>query len=605
MDTQCYSVASRTIDTLLAWIKSGEIAIPEIQRPFVWDATKVCNLLDSLYQGYPVGYLIVWRNPKIKLKDGSSSSDRRILIDGQQRVTALMAAILGHEVLTKDYATMRIRIAFHPDKQQFKVWNAAIAKDPSWIDDVSKVFVPGSSQIELTENFTENNPGADRRKISLIIEKLRNIIHNPVGVIELKHDLTIDIVTEIFVRVNSSGVSLSPADFAMSKIAVHENFGGDLLRKAIDYFCHLSVAPEFLLHLEKKDKVFVNSEFFPKMRWLKNVKDDLYDPTYTDMLRVSFTSEFSRGKLQDLVALLSGRNFDTQQYEEAIIEESFTRLKRGILAFMDKTYFNSITMILRSAGFLTNSLISSHNAINFAFILYLRGRREDLPATEIERLVRCWYAMSILTSRYSGSIETTFDDDIRMIDIQGVQTYAESVIENELPPTFWTGILPQQLMETSSASSPYFIAYQAAQAQLGDKGFLSAEIMVRNLLLNRGDKHHIFPRKYLQTKGVKPSRYNQIANFVIAQSEINIAISDKAPERYFCELTEQCNGGKQYYGGITDRKKLLTNFAENCIPESMLDSAQPSFEDFLAERRQLMALKIKKWFESLSRSPHE
>lgn len=133
MATQRYSVTPHPIETLLTWVKSGEIAIPEIQRPFVWDATKVRNLLDSLYQGYPVGYLIAWRNPSVRLKDGSKSSGKRILIDGQQRVTALMAALLGQEVLTKDYETVRIRIAFHPVEERFEVSNPAIQKDASWI----------------------------------------------------------------------------------------------------------------------------------------------------------------------------------------------------------------------------------------------------------------------------------------------------------------------------------------------------------------------------------------------------------------------------------------------------------------------------------------
>jgi uncharacterized protein with ParB-like and HNH nuclease domain len=129
MTTQRYSVTPHPIETLLTWVKSGEIAIPEIQRPFVWDATKVRNLLDSLYQGYPVGYLIVWRNPTIKLKDGSMSAGKRILIDGQQRITALMAALLGREVLTKDYETVRIRIAFNPLEDKFEVSNPAIQKN--------------------------------------------------------------------------------------------------------------------------------------------------------------------------------------------------------------------------------------------------------------------------------------------------------------------------------------------------------------------------------------------------------------------------------------------------------------------------------------------
>lgn len=598
MATQRYSVTPHPIETLLTWVKSGEIAIPEIQRPFVWDATKVRNLLDSLYQGYPVGYLITWRNPTVKLKDGSLSAGKRILIDGQQRVTALMAALLGREVITKDYDTARIRIAFNPVKEHFEVSNPAIAKDPEWIEDVSVLFSPDSDLIEIIEHYVAHNPSADRKTVGKVLQRVGKIVNNHVGVIELAEDLDIETVTEIFIRVNSAGVELSQADFAMSKIAVNEKYGGNLLRKAIDYFCHLAVAPEFAAKIEKGDPDFARSEFWPAMRWLKDTSDDLYDPTYTDMLRVAFTSEFGRGRLQDLVALLSGRNFNTKQYEEAIAKDSFDKLKKGILAFMNKTHFDRLTMILRSAGFVTSDLITSRNAVNFAYILYLQGRRQKVPADELERLVRRWYVMSILTGRYAGNPETTFDFDIRQIAAQRLVRYVDTVIENELPSTFWTGMLPQ-LMETSSAKSPYFIAYLAAQTRLGDKGFLSQDITVRDLLLNRGDRHHVFPRKYLQRQGLSRSHYNQIANFVMAQSEINIAIGDKAPEDYFKEIVEQVNGGPKRYGGITDPAVLQQNFEENCLPASLLDGHVPNYETFLAERRRLMALRIKRWFEVL------
>jgi hypothetical protein len=598
MATQRYSVTPHPIETLLTWVKSGEIAIPEIQRPFVWDATKVRNLLDSLYRGYPVGYLITWRNPTVKLKDGTLSAGKRILIDGQQRITALMAALLGREVLTKDYDTVRIRIAFHPQEERFEVSNPAIAKDPAWLADIAELFSPTASVFQIVTGYCQRNQGTSQDAVFATIERLRKIIHNHVGVIELADDLDIVTVTEIFIRVNSAGVELSQADFAMSKIAVNEKYGGNLLRKAIDYFCHLAVAPEFASKIEKGDSDFVRSEFWPAMRWLKDVNDDLYDPTYTDMLRVAFTFEFGRGKLQDLVALLSGRNFETKQYEESIAEESFAKLKSGILAFMNKTHFDRLTMILRSAGFVTSDLITSRNAVNFAYIVYLRGRREELAADEIESLVRRWYAMSILTGRYTGSPETAFDFDIRQIEAQGLRSYADAVIATELPDSFWTGMLPQ-LMETSSAQSPYFIAYLAAQARLGDKGFLSKDITVRDLLLNRGDKHHIFPRRYLQQQGLSRGQYNQIANFVMAQSEINIAIGDKPPEVYFKEIAEQVNGGPKHYGGITDPELLRQNFEENCLPESLLNGQVPGYETFLAERRRLMALRIKRWFEVL------
>jgi hypothetical protein len=598
MSTQRYSVTPHPIETLLTWVKAGEIAIPEIQRPFVWETTKVRNLLDSLYQGYPIGYLIAWRNPTVKLKDGTSSAGKRILIDGQQRVTALMAGLLGREVLTKDYETVRIRIAFHPQTEKFEVANPAIRKDVAWIEDVAAVFAPDADMIELTEGYAAKNPTADRRLVGRVLQKLAKIINNHVGLIELAEDLDIETVTEIFIRVNSAGAELSQADFAMSKIAANETYGGNILRKAIDHFCHLAVAPDLLGRIEKGDKAFAASEFLPQMRWRKDANDDIYAPIYTDMLRVAFTSEFGRGKLADLVALLSGRNFETKRYEDAITEASFGRLKQGIMRFIKKTHFERITMILRSAGFVTSDLIGGQNAVNFAYILYLRGRVAKVPAADLERLVRRWYAMAILRGRYTGSPETAFDFDIRQVEARGLVTYAESVIEAELPQSFWTGMLPQ-LMDTSSGKSPYFLAYKAAQVKLGDKGFLSRDITVLDLLMNRSDVHHVYPSNHLKKQGLARGRYNQIANFVLAQSEINIAIGDKAPDQYFKELVQQCMGGKKKYGGITDLDELRANLRMSCLPDAMLDDEIPAYDEFLEERRKLMAQKIKSWFEAL------
>ena len=598
MATQRYSVTPHPIETLLTWVKSGEIAIPEIQRPFVWDATKVRNFLDSLYQGYPVGYLIAWRNPTVRLKDGTLSAGKRILIDGQQRVTALMAALLGHTVLTKNYETVRIRIAFNPMVERFEVHNPAIAKDPAWIDDISVLFAPDVYLGDIVDSYVDKNPGVERSEVGRVLERLKKIVNNHIGLIELAEDLDIETVTEIFIRVNSAGVELSQADFAMSKIAANESYGGHLLRKAIDYFCHLSRSPEFHSQVEQNDRAFTESEFWPRMRWLKDVNDNLYDPTYTDMLRVAFMSQFERGRLQDLVALLSGRNFETREYEERIAEESFAKLKIGVHAFINHTYFERLLMILRSAGFVTADLISGHNAVNFAYVLYLRGRAQGVPAEELERLVRRWYVMSVLTGRYTGTPETAFDLDIRQIESQGLTRYAELVFATELPESFWTGMLPQ-LLETSSVVSPYFIAFKAAQACLDDRGFLSRSITVQDLLLHQGDHHHIFPRKYLQKLGFSRGRYNQIANFAVTQSEINIAIGDTPPEVYFRELQEQVNGGPKKYGGITDPEDLRRNFEENCIPLSVLNGEVPDYETFVNERRRLMALRIKSWFEKL------
>ncbi len=598
MATQRYSVTPHPIDTLLTWVKSGEIAIPEIQRPFVWDATQVRNLLDSLYQGYPIGYLIDWRNPTVKLKDGTPSAGKRILIDGQQRVTALMAALLGIEVLTKDYETVRIRIAFHPQQETFEVSNPAIRKDVAWLPDIAEIFSPSAKLLQITKAYTSANPGVDEDSLFSTLERLRKIVNNHVGVIELSDDLDIETVAEIFIRVNSAGAPLNQADFAMSKISVNETYGGNALRKAIDYFCHLAIAPDFYGVIQRNDPAFAKTEYFSQMSWMRRENDDIYDPSYSDMLRVAFTTEFRRGKLQDLVALLSGRNFETKQYEDAIIQDSFTRMKSAVLRFINETHFKRFLMIIRSAGFVDASMIGSQNALNVAYILYLTLRDQKLPAEEIERLVRRWFVMSVLTGRYSGSPESTIDYDVRQIDAQGIESYAESLIRGELSDAFWNAGLPQS-MDTSASSSPYFRVFQAAQIKLNDKGFLSRDISVRELIEVKSDVHHIFPRDYLKKQGMTRGQYNQIANYAVAQSEINISIGKKEPSVYIAQVLDQCNGGKKRYGNITNIDELRENFRMNCIPDGVEKMGFEDFRTFLDERRKLMAQKIKKYFEAL------
>ncbi len=396
MPTQRYGVTQPPIDTLFAWINSGEIAIPEIQRPFVWNGSKVRDLLDSLFRGYPVGYLIAWRNPNVKLKDGTPSDGKRILIDGQQRVTALMAALVGKEVVNKDYQRQRIRIAFHPKEERFEVTNPAIEKDKAWISDIAPLFVADAELLNIVQDYCTANAGSNMNDILQSILRLKGITSNQIGMIELNSDLEIETVTEIFIRVNSQGVPLSQADFAMSKIAVNETYGGNTLRKAIDYFCHLARSPEFF-HILTNDAVFAQSDLYQPLIWMKDLNDELYDPSYTDMLRVAFASEFGRGKLEDLVALLSGRNFETREYEQEIIEDTFKRLKEGIIRFMNQNHFKTFLMILRSAGFVDPSLIGSQNAVNFAYMLYLWLRKKGVPAAEIERGVRKWFVFSMLT----------------------------------------------------------------------------------------------------------------------------------------------------------------------------------------------------------------
>lgn len=139
-----YEVNQQLIQNLLSWVSSGAIAIPEIQRPFVWDATKVRDLMDSLYKGFPIGYIIAWQNPNIRLKDGSMSVGKKILIDGQQRVTALTVAVLRQYVFNRNYKHVKIKIAFNPLTETFEVQNPAIKKDKAWLSALVAGLVYGS-----------------------------------------------------------------------------------------------------------------------------------------------------------------------------------------------------------------------------------------------------------------------------------------------------------------------------------------------------------------------------------------------------------------------------------------------------------------------------
>ncbi len=593
---QKYSVNQHLIETILAWVNSGEIAIPEIQRPFVWDSSKVRDLMDSLYQGYPIGYIIAWRNPNVKLKDGSLSEGKKVLIDGQQRVTALTAAILGQYVINNTYQRVKIKIAFNPIEERFEVQNPAILKDKTWLHDISEAI--NGDLFEIADNYFELNPDVDKKHVRNAFSNLINIPKKQIGLIELSPDLDIETVTEIFIRINSKGVVLSQADFAMSKIAADTENGGNELRKAIDYFCHLAIAPDFYKHIVDNDKEFTKTDYFSKMQWLKTENEDLYDPDYNDLIRVAFTSQFNRGRLSDLVSLLSGRNFETRTFEAEIAQKSFATLKLGVTNFINETNFKRYLMILKSAGFISSKLIRSQNAINFAYIVYLKLKDLGVNSVDIESYVRRWLVYSILTGRYSGSPESAFDFDIKQISNRNFDEILREREEAELSDAFWNASLSQSL-DTSVASSPYFHVFLASQVKANDKGFLSKDVLVSDLILIRGDIHHLFPKDYLKKNGLDRSKYNQIANYVYMQSEINIKISNKPPKDYFELIKKQMIENNRQVSGLSTEQELLENLKMNCVPTEIMQMNIDDYQDFLILRRKLMANKMKDYYFGL------
>jgi len=593
-----YKVTQSAVTQLLEDVRREHIAIPELQRPFVWDSIKVRDLMDSLYKGYPVGYLITWQSVGAHLKGGQVAAHQQILIDGQQRITALRAAVAGLKVVNKRYKQVRIKIAFNPATEEFATLTPFIDKNAEWISDISELF-NATSTYSFVKAYFEANPNVDQAAAEANIARLEAIKNAQIGIISLNDDLDVETVAEIFIRINSKGVPLSSADFAMSKIATYGERGRNI-RKLIDYFCHLAVAPHSYSDIQENDSEFAASGYLKSIAWLKDDSDDLYDPGYSDIIRVTGLLGFSRGKASSIVSELSGRDPETRKVDENRIPIAYDKLEAALLEIVKKYNFENFVMIIKSAGFIASDMIGSRNALNFAYALYLRLRSDDsLSEGERKRIVRRWFVMSMLTGRHSGSFESTWEQDIRRIGTLGAAAYLKQVEESELTDGFWTVALPAAL-ETTSTASPFFQTFLAAQVATGVRGFLSKSITVAAMHQQSGDIHHIVPKDYLQKNGF-PDRadYNQVANFALTETSINISIGNKPPAQYMGEVAAQIASGHLTLGEITDAADLERNLVENAVPAHLATVTAGSYPEFLAERRKLIAGVIRSYYDQL------
>lgn len=593
-----YEVKQTAVSQVLADVRSDKIAIPELQRPFVWKTSQVRDLMDSLYKGYPVGYLITWQSVGAKLKGGDIAAHQQILIDGQQRVTALRAAIAGQPVIGKRYEKKHIVISFNPLTEEFATRTPAISNSRQWIDNISELF-SGTSQLTFLRRYFEKNPDADEGQVETAVAKLASIEHAQVGVISLNDDLDVETVAEIFVRINAKGVPLSSADFVMSKIATYGDEGRNL-RKLIDYFCHLSVSGHAFDDISENDKEFSDSEHLAKIQWLKNQSDELFQPEYTDVIRIAGLVGFSRGKASAIVSELSGLDPETRKIDESRIPDAYARFSSALDQLVRKMHLERFVMMIKSAGFIDASMIGSKNALNFAYALYLRLRDDDqLTEGERAKIVKRWFVMTLLTGRAVGSFESTWETDLRRISEQGAENYLRVIETSELGDGFWEVALLQQLVSPSKRS-PAFQIYLAARVSKGGRGFLSKSVSVAQMIEGHGDMHHIVPKNYLIKNGFpKQGDYNQVANFALTETPINIAIKDHPPQVYMGWIADQISSGQLKIGEITDHNALVSNLAENAIPEFIHNVTADNYQNFLKARRKLMGKMIREYYEAL------
>lgn len=608
MDIEKYSNYSLSVSAILGLIEANDIAIPEIQRPFVWKKTQVRDLIDSLYKGYPTGYLILWKNPNVKLKDGTISSGKKVLIDGQQRITALMTAVAGRKVFNSEYREERVRIAFdpfaalseEPDAELFAVATPAIEKSKRWIPDIAELFSPSYMPLRFIRQYCQDNPDMDEEQLERIISKVKGIANRMIGVIELSENLDIDIVTDIFIRINSKGTALSQGDFVMSKIAADEKHGGNTLRKVIDYFSHLAVVPSFYDYLASHDTGFAATPYLQKLAWLKDDTETVYDPECDDVIRVAFMHKLKRAKLADLVSLLSGRNFETREFNEEIVERTYADFREGVMNVISEYNFKQFMIAIKSAGFISSKLVNSNMALDFAYTIYLLLKESnEVPVADIKRYVQKWYVLSVLTGRYSSSPESAFAKDIRRIKESGVVAVLKEIEDAQLSENFWDVALVQNLAYTST-NNPTYLVFLAAQIFFNDISFLSSNVPVRELILLGGDVHHIFPKQYLVDNHFDKSLYNQDANYVFLDRPVNISIGKKSPNVYLKEAKERCLSGDADSSGLVNNlDQFYANLEANCVPVEVIEMDFNAYETFLEKRRKLMAAKIKKYYYSL------
>lgn len=583
-----YHVDNVTIEEILGWIKQGKIGLPEMQRPFVWSTAKVRDLIDSLYNGYPIGYIVTWQNPAVGLKNDSSSNNKEIIIDGQQRLTALKAALSGEKVVSQQYITKRIKISFKPSTGEFNTLNSAIEKDPLWINDISDIFKSDfNSYSYVTDNAKKL--GMAPEDLGATLQKLLAIRQSEIGDIKLGYNLSIGAVTDIFNRINSKGVSLSSADLAMSRLSADTIHGGNNLRKQIEYFVQLLNDPNLLENIVKFDSDFANTKEFGQIKWIASEVNPIYKPRYADILHLILATSFKRGKLSDMVSLISGRDFEARNYSEEGMKANYEKMQAGATLVFNKSNFQRYLMILRDMGMRNSGKLGlvGHGVFNFGYILFLYLHRiTNLSQEKIASYLKRWIIMSALTGRYSGSSETITESDLKMIsrDANPINVL-DDILDREMNDSFWNGTLPNMLRVQSTQASSWRI-FQMSQIYGKDTAWLAKDTSTETVMLEEGNIHHIFPQAYLRKNGFSKGDINQIANYVWVTQPKNLEISDKAPKDYLSD--------ENIIEFMSE-----TNNRENAIPEEIVDYDFHNYSDFLNQRRHLMAKKMREFYENM------
>lgn len=590
MSKPLFKEVSYSLSKLMDDIEMGEIGLPDIQRPFVWKNSKVRDLFDSMYQGYPVGYLLFWETDAEKgVKQIGSHGHQRaphlLIVDGQQRLTSLFAVMKGIPVIRENYDSEIIEIAFKPLEGKFDVADASIRRNPEWIPNISKCFDRDSSQFSIVGEYINKIKSireADGREFTSeeqkqceqAFQKLFSIGSFPFTVLQLSSGINEEQVAEVFVRINSKGKSLNQADFILTLMSVFWEDG----RKELEAFCKASRNPE-------KGKSGPFNYFI--------------EPDPDQLLRVAVGIGFRRARLQYAYSLLRGKDLESGKLSKEQREKQFEVLQKAQQKVLDLQNWHDFLGIIQKGGFRSSSMINSKGTLIYAYTLYIIGK-EDLKVTykELQNAISRWFFMAVITSRYiSSSPESAMERDLA--DLRGVENsndfinWINATIKSELTSDFWETTLPAR-METSSSNSPYNNVYIASLHLLDAKALFS-DIRIWDALdpttrakKSKVERHHLFPKNYLKSFGLTGSRItNQIANYAYVEWKDNLSISDAPPSEYL----------NNYIEGIT-QDELDRMMYWHALPPNW---ETMTYKTFLDERRKLMAVVVRDGYKQLEK----
>lgn len=581
MSDTVFTQVTYNVNSLVSNIDLGVIGLPDIQRPFVWKNSKVRDLFDSMYRGYPVGYLLFWKNASM---DDSTAIgvDRKqvvpslLIVDGQQRLTSLYAVIKDIEVVRKDYSREKIKIAFNPFQEKFEVADAAIIKDKTYLPDISVLWKDDYDIIRCYEDYLASLQEArevtqsDKAQIVKAISKLNSLTSFPLTALELSKDISEEKVADVFVRINSKGTPLNQADFILTLMSVHWDDG----RAELEQF-------------SKEAKTPSTGTPSPYNHYIK--------PFPEQLLRVSVGLAFKRARLQYIYSILRGKDLETETFSEERRVEQFEILKVAQAKVLDLKYWHDFMKCIRTAGFISGKNISSQSNLLYTYVFYLMGRTEyNLSGARFRKVIAQWFFMTSLTGRYTGSAESAMESDLaRFRNVKDGEEFLQ-ILQNicnlELTEDYWKISLPNALA-TSSPRSPSLFAYYAALVLLGAKALFSdleiADLLDPAIISSKAavDRHHLFPKAYLAKIGISDIRdTNQIANYAFVEYGDNIRISDGSPAEYLPMLlpSDQDLVKKMYYWHALPKNWQLMDYPK-----------------FLEKRRELIAKVIYDGYQRL------